>query len=197
MPAHFKRFAATRKIRRVSVDTNVISKAILSVLPAPLPLNSSEAQQSRDSFEALMVILTVAVTPMGIPMVRRELSRRPLFAEFYDIVFDKDCEVPKDVTHIADAYQRETRLRAADAVIAATAAYNRIDVLLTWDKADLLGDHTQQRLREINLQRGIPHPIFATPSEFLSRLVLTDDRTLMLTSSVVPPGFRPRSSLSR
>ncbi len=196
MAYRFHRFSTNRKVRRISVDTNVLSKAILSLLPGP-PLSSLEAQQSRDSLEALMVMLSVAVTPIGIPMVRRELSRRPLFGGFYDIVFEEECRFPKDVGHVADAYQRGTRLHAADALIAATAAYNRIDVLLTWDKNDLLADRIQETLHEINRSRGIPHPVFATPSEFLSRLVLTDDRTLMLTSSVVPPGFRPRSSLSR
>ena len=129
----FERFPETRKIRTVSLDTNVLSDAVYYyILENKAKLGKKEdsyMERITDSVESIMFILSVDLRPIGIELVRKELKKKPMFESLYERVFGEQIKVSRDIKWLAQSYTKHTRLRNPDALILASASCGKVDHL--------------------------------------------------------------------
>lgn len=197
MPKKFQRFYSTKKIRTISFDTNVLSDVpYYYSLEGKCRLakkKKSYLERTSSSVLSIIVTLSLNIRPVGIELVRKELARKPLFADLYDRVFErKQINVNREIKWLAESYMKRINIDGPDALILAAASVGRIDLFLSWNRDDVVNEKNLVKIREINKKRNVHFPIFATPKEFLERIFLTDKKTIWLSQLPVPSQYRPR-----
>lgn len=198
----FKRFPETRKIRTVSLDTNILSDAMYYlILESKGKLTKKPKPQMErfsDSMQALTFILSVNVEPIGTELVRKELKRKLLFARLYDAVFGRNqIKITKEVKWLAKKYVKKTKIDNPDALIMASASRGGVDLFLSWNRDDMVNSKNLEKIAKINKKGNIPLPTFATPKEFLDRVFLTDSNTICLSQLPTPRRFHLKSFWTR
>jgi len=188
----------SRKIRSVSADTNVLLD-----VPNYYSLKARESSltpEERDmlkrcgsSLEVLIMCLTedVKIKRVGLRVVEKELARDLSMLRLYRSVFPPSIKPPQQVKKLAKLYMR-TGIPSADALILALASYLKTDVLFSWNREDIVKKSVQESVEEINRKQRVGTPSFITPSDFLSRIFLSNDKSICLSPSPIPQIYRLR-----
>lgn len=182
----FERFAITKKIRTVSLDTNVLSDIpYYYMLKQKKKLSEKKKlyyERCRKSMDSIILILSVKVKPLGIKVVKKELKRKPAF-------FERQVNINKEIRYLARNYVN-IGIKAPDALILASASVGNVDLFLSWNRRDIVNENNLKTIEKINKKRGVSFPLFATPEEFLERVFLTDRQTICFSQTPIPPGYR-------
>ncbi len=176
----------TRKIRTVSLDTNIV----IDLASEASGYSTSLTQKSLEIF-SILTARNVNMTLMGCPVVRKELQYGGLEA-LYDAISDRESAKGKDVKNLARAYLREINIKPADALIVASLSISKTDVFITRDN-ELAKESVLNKIKEINKPRKIPTPVIVSPSELHERIFLTE-RSICISHSIIHPQFRPKIS---
>lgn len=192
-----------RKIRSVSADTNVILD-----VPNYYPLKARESsltpeekdmlKRCESSIEVIVMCLSedVKIQRVGLRVVEKELAGDPSILRLYKSVFPPSIKPPQQVKKLAKLYM-QAGIPSADAMIIALASYLRTDVLFSWNRQDIVKQSVQHAIEEINRKQRVGTPSLITPSDFLSRIYLSNDKSICLSPSPVLQIYRPRFFLPR
>jgi predicted nucleic acid-binding protein len=192
-----------RKIRRISADTNVLLDVPnYYFLKARDSLNQEEREllkRCASSLEVLVMCLTegIKIERIGLKVVERELAKHPTMLRLYFIVFKPSPKPTPQIKKLAKMYTQQTHLKPADALLLASASYSGVDILLSWNRDDVVKQPTQKLINEINARQRVSAPILITPSDFLSRIYLSNDKSICFSPSPVPQIYRPQFFLPR
>jgi hypothetical protein len=193
-----------RKVRSVSADTNVLLD-----VPSYYPLKAREGsltseekdmlKRCESSLEVLVMCLTedVKIQRVGLRVVEKELAGDPSILRLYKSVFPPSIKPPQQVKKLAKLYMQEIKIPFPDAMIAALASYLKTDVLFSWNRQDIVKQSVQHAIEEINRKQRVGTPSLITPSDFLSRIYLSNDKSICLSPSPVLQIYRPRFFLPR
>lgn len=154
-------------------------------------------QRAAESFEAIIMLLSVNVETVGLSIVRKELSQKPHLTRIYDSTFDRTVRINRDAKSLARAYMLKTSLKAEDALIFALASTGKVDVLLSWNRDDIVNTANLQTVHRINKKRRVRFPIFATPKEFLDRIFMSPAKTICLSHVPIPEQYRLKTFQTR
>ncbi len=194
------------KIRSMSLDTNVISDIPAlsyyeTLLQGGLFLEEGEKthyQRCRSSKKALFILLDFDVRPIGLPIVRKELSVAvPNLRSLYDCLFNVHAPVDNESKALADKYGSALALEPADATVLALACHARVDVLLSWNRHHISRKSTRETLESINAGLHLPTPEILTPDEFLARVMKTEKKAIALSPAPLREIYRVQSYLSK
>lgn len=193
-------FDQLRKIQSLTLDTNILLD--LPEVPRYLdakPKNvEEEARRKRvlDSYMIAVLCLSenISVRKLGMKIVEKELSKsRWLLSIFYSIFPTPALKPDRQAKKLAEAYVTKANLKPADALIVGTATVNNVDVLLTWNRADLARETTRQKIEEINKAARVHIPFVCDPTYFIDRLSGSEGKrkmSLALSPSPVPKAYR-------
>lgn len=193
------------KVQSMTADTNVISDLFaLSYFAAKAKEQYLDEEEKSyharclDSKKALYLMVDFDVEKIGVPMVYRELRESPPMHNVYKRLFEQDARIGRECKGLAEKYVSKAGLKPADALIAAIASANQIDVLLSWNRSHLTNPTHKKEIEEINDAHGTPTPAILTPREFLDRFVKTaNKKTFGLNPSPVLPVYRVDFYLSK
>ena len=193
-----------RKFGSISLDTNVMldipARAYLSSKGNLTPEETKMLKRTEDSLHTVIMCLTeqLRLKKVGVRVVEKELSRNPIMLEIYKSIFPFSVKKSADTLQLAELYQRKIGIPAADSLILATVSLESVDVFLTWNKDDITNEKVQREVEKINHGRRIKVPLFITPTFFMERLMLSEDRkTLCISPSPTPPVYRVHFSPSK
>ncbi len=149
----FERFDITKKIRTISLDTNVLSDVpcyyMLKQKKRLSEKKKSYYERCCKSMNSIILILSVRVKPPGIKIVKKELKSKPAFLELYNAIFEKQISVNKEIKYLAKSYM-STGIKAPDALILASASVGNVDLFLSWNRRDIVNENNLERIRTIN-----------------------------------------------
>ncbi len=193
------------KIRSMTADTNVISDIqALAYYDSRLeegeflpPDEQNYYQRCRSSKKAIFIMLDFKVEKVGLPVVYKELLASPPLHLLYRQLFSSEAAISKESRRLAEKYAQAAGLEAADAAIVALASLNGIDILLSWNRHDIVKAAAIRSVEQINRQAGISTPEIMTPRDFLDRVMLTEKKTIALSPHPLLPVFRADSYLSK
>jgi len=186
----------SRKIRTVSIDTNVISD-ILALKLYHLKKIGGFQDRWEKSFQLLSLLFTVKVKRLGINVVKRELSGYASLRKLYDTVFTKTIPTSTAIRRLAKAYREKINIKPADSFILATASVKNIDCFFSWNRRDIVNVKTLKAVRKINKKRKFKMPLIITPEDFLKRFAISQVFTLGFYREAIPRGYRPHFSSSK
>ena len=197
-------FGPERKIRSIAVDTNVILD--IAGYYAWLPTHKLEDlnedgkrvyQRLRASLELVVLALAedIHVKRVGLRMVEREILKDPSILALYRHAFPGAARPSPEIKRLAKLYVRKLDIPNPDAAILAEASFHGVDVLASWNRQHIVREETLRAIKEVNLARSLQTPVIITPSDFLSRITLSNTRTLCFRPSEVLPVYRLRISL--
>lgn len=194
----------TRKVRRVSADTNVLLDVpnYYHLKERESTLTSEEREMFKrceSSIEVLVMCLTetIKVDRVGLRVVEKELAKNPSILRLYQTVFPPSIKPTPQSKKLAKLYMRQLNVPSADALIIALASYAGTDVLFSWNRKDIVKPSVQTAIEEINKKQNIRTPFLMTPTDFLSRIYLSNDRSICLSPLPIPQRYRPRFFLPR
>lgn len=191
----------TRKIRTISLDTDVISDLIFYDILERKTKPSKEERQyleiCEESFETVLILLSVRVKINGIKVIRKELEKSG-FEELYKKIFiHSEVGIDKEIRNLAKTYIRESEIKDADALILASVSCGNIDIFLSRNRRHMLNPKFQSAIRKINNNRGKRTPLIISPSTFLEHIFLSDKNTICYSRLQLPKEFRPQISFPR
>lgn len=193
MPKNFSRFPETRKIRTISFDTNIISDIMYYyILERKNKLSKKKKEyleRLSDSMESVILSLSVKIKTVGIDVIRKELKYRSLLPKLYKIIFENQVNVNREIKWLAKSYLDKINIESPDALIMASASVGKIDLFLSWNRDDIVKDSNLKIIEKLNKKRRVPFPVFATPSEFLDRIFLSNRMTICLSQLPMPRRF--------
>lgn len=151
-------------------------------------------KRCESSLEVLVMCLSegIKVGRTGLKVVEKELTKNPAMLKLYFMVFRPSPKPTPQIKKLAKMYLQQIHLKPADALLLASASYSRVDVLLSWNRDDIVKEPTQKSVEEINRRQRVPAPVLITPSDFLDRIYLSNDKSICLSPSPVPRIYRPR-----
>lgn len=189
----------TRKIRSVSIDTDVISDILALKLhyTNQIKMDATQLERCEKSFQLLTLIFSVKVKIVGVGVVKKELSVYPSLRELYDKIFDKEVRTSVGIKRLAQAYIERKSIKEADAFILASVSVGDIDCFFSWNRKHIVNDETIRVLMEINKKRNVRTPLIITPEDFLKRFIISQNLALCFSREVIPRGFLPRFSPSK
>ncbi len=173
----------TRKVRTVSIDTDVVNDLIAEGLGY-----SSIITKSSNEIFTVLSAKNIKITFVGCPVVRKELQAIKL-ERFYDVIFDKEVSLSKEVRNLANEYVKQLNIKGSDALIAASASVAGVDIVLTRDKQHMLKYSILDKLREINRKKNVAVPVFISPAELHERIFIAD-RSICVSHEIIPLQFR-------
>jgi len=193
-----KYFGNARKIRRVSLDTNIIIDVLYFIYNQDRrnqsPGEREYLERCETSYNLLFTFLCTRVDLLGIKTIRKELSHKTFLLKVYRSLFPKEVKNTPDVRNLAKVYQTKAGLKAADAVILASVVLGNVDMFCSWNRKDIVRERTLEAIKRINDAKGLKFPLILTPDMFLERFGVTQKRTVLFTVSQIPKVFRPRFS---
>jgi predicted nucleic acid-binding protein len=151
-----------RVLRSAYLDTNVFLAAHeVSPLRAP-------------SRAAIELASSGIVTGVGSPLLRKEIRRAsarlglagPLVD--YPSAIVVELSAGRENSRLAGIYAKSLGIKLADASHLAFAVVGRVDVLVSWNREDLVRQSTRERLERVNATIGLPVPRMVTPSQLLA-----------------------------
>ncbi len=193
-----KYFGEARKIRTISLDTNIINDVLFYIFNQERKILSSFEREYMErckiSYNLLFTFLCTRVKFVGIKTVRKELSYKGALLKVYRSLFLNEVKIKAEIRTLAKSYQKGAGLSPADAAILATVSAGNIDLFCSWNRKDIVKESTLEAIRKINGRMGLKMPLILTPEMFLERFGVTQERTILFTVSQIPKGFRPRFS---
>ncbi len=193
-----------RKVSSMTLDTNVISdipalayyEQVLKTKSIPKD-EQDYFHRCRSSKKAIFIMLDFAIERVGLRIVYKELLVKPPLHMLYKKIFPYDAKVDKRCKRLADAYVRKLSINAADALVVAMSTTNRLDVLLSWNRKDIVNRKNLEAIERINKSAGLKTSEILTPRDFLDRVIKTDRKSVALSPSPLPPIYRVDSYLSK
>ncbi len=200
----------TRKVRSLTVDTNVILD-----LPKIVKFSKEDAEnvnkmsiEKREDFEradasyqSIMMCLTLDIETPFVEMVCRELYKSPILQGFYKETFTKKTSVRRmrqEVSRLSQKYIERTHLGKGDSIVLATVILNRVDFFLSWNRKDILNPNVIKEVRAINDSRNLPTPEIIDPYNFVIRVVVPENsKGFMFSPTPTLPVYRPRFELPK
>jgi len=197
----FDRFGQTRKIRTISLDTNILSDIVYYLILENMgKLDKKRGDfviRLKDSFESVLLILSTRIKPIGINIIRKELRRKEHLVHIYNTIFKEEKKPDKNTKQLANKYTASMNIESIDALIMAIASVNGIDIFLSWNRSDIVNEDNLKKIQNINKERGVYFPAFMTPKEFLDRIFLAENRILCLTQTPAPRRFHLQFSFPK
>lgn len=191
----------TKKIRTVSLDTNVILDVLdLKLYESENKLNlfpSNLVERLESSFQILALLFSVNVKILGAKIVKKELNYSSATRLFYEKIFDDDIKHSVQIRRLAENYKNKLGIGYADAFVLASISVGRIDCFFSWNRHDIVSEVKLKAISEINHGKNIPMPIIIQPCDFLERVILSDSMPFSLCFSreairrVYLPKFSP------
>lgn len=198
---NFKCFDEVQRIRRISVDTNVLSKVMYYIILYDkgklYKKKGISFEELADSLETIIMILSTNIRPVGINIVRKELKKRKDYALLYDSVFKEEVKPNKEIKQLAKFYTNKINIGSADSLIVASASMGKIDVFLSWNRDDIIKKTAIEKIQSINKKRRVHFPILMTPKDFLDHLFFAENRIICLSPIPTPRRFHPRFSFPK
>jgi len=193
-----KYFGQARKIRNVSLDTNIIIDVLFHMYFRDTLSKSSWGrsylERCKESSDLLFTFLCTRVNLFGIRAVRRELSKKSALLKIYRAIFKKEVGKTPEIRSLSKLYEKRANIKPVDAVILATVSVGKIDLFCTWNREDMVKEKSLEIIEKINKSKHLNVPLIITPTMFLERFGVTQRKTVLFTVSKVPPVFRPRFS---
>ena len=195
-----KYFGEARKIRSISLDTNIIIDVLFHMyLRNSLGKGSwvkDYLARCEESYNLLFTFLCSRVKFIGIKSVRKELSSKGLL-NIYRSLFKEEIKMNPQIRGLARLYESAANIKSVDAIILATVTLSDIDLFCTWNREDMVKEKSLQKMEEINREKNLNIPVIITPKMFLERFGITQKKTILFTVSKVPKVFRPRFSFPK
>ena len=193
-----KYFGEARKIRSVPLDTNIIIDGLFHIYLrdtlGKTPWGISYSKRCKESSDLLFTFLCTRVNLFGISAVRKELSGKNALLKIYRSIFKNEIKKTPEIRNLAKIYEKKANIKPVDAVILATASIGKIDMFCTWNREDMVKEKSLEKIEKINKSKHINVPLIITPTMFLERFGITQQKTVLFTVSKVPKLFRPRFS---
>ncbi len=186
---------SSSKLRSVSFDSNVLldilefSRQYQNSTFGSLP--EKEKLRLSDSYSAMVFLLDMKVSFVGLKIVKRELSVNAAASALYGALFPTVPNLPREMRHYVSAYEKEG-LPSADSVVMASCSLAKVDLLLSWNREHISNEATAEAVRKINSRRGSPTPLLLDPTYFLDRAKESDNRTLCFFNQPVLRIYRFR-----
>lgn len=188
----------TKKIRKVSLDTDVISdilyrEALLAERKKSI-FEHFRLQRYEISFGVLNLLFGVRVQLIGSVVVKKELSKKSKYlVNLFDKTFDVTTQLNKKIKNLAKKYEKELKTKPADALILADLSVHGVDCLISWNRKHIVNPENYVVMSKINKYASVPTPMLFTPAEFLERVGL-EPRTnvIWISRQPAPRKFFPR-----
>jgi predicted nucleic acid-binding protein len=186
-------FGKTRKIRSISIDSDIIIDIpALKILQSKYNLSKEEKkylERCEVSLQTLSLVFASKVNVLGTEIVKKELAYSPVLRSLYDRVFDKEVPLSSEAKRLAIMYMKKRKIKPADSFILASISVGKIDCFLSWNREHIVNPEVNKLVREINKDRNLPMPLIITPSDFLQRIVLSPERTICFFRDPIPQKF--------
>lgn len=153
-----------RKVQSAYYDTNVFTEAL-----------TATGETCECSVEALQLASQKVLMCMGSETVRAELkgvqekTGSDILLRVYEDTIHIEVPAVREVWRIQSRYLDEVKIKSADALHLALASFNRADVLLSWNREDIVKEKTIRAVARVNVELRIPVPAILTPRELLTR----------------------------
>lgn len=188
----------SKKIRKVSLDTDVISdilyrEALLTREKTSI-LEHFKLQRSEISFKILNLLFGVKVQLVGSVVVKEELCKKSKYlVKLFEKTFDITTQLNKKIKNLAKKYEEKLVTKPADALILADLSFHEVDCFMSWNRKHIVNPKNYAAMSKINRYSSVPTPMLLTPAEFLERVGL-EPRTnvIWISRQPVPRKFFPR-----
>lgn len=192
-----KDFWKTKKIRTVSLDTDVLSDVLYREIILGKSLQTKEdknyLKRADLSFEILKLFFSVKVTTVGSVVVREELKGGGEFLKnLFDNTFDEIAHMNKVAKRLAEKYESKCKIKPADALIIASLSVKKTDCFISWNRKHIANPKNFQIIKFINKYAALPTPMLFTPLEFIQRVVRDGaSNTIWISHEPNPRKFYP------
>lgn len=185
-----------KKIRTITLDTNIPSDIpsliILQNKTKPSKEDTNFLKRAGNSLEVITLVSAVKLDVVGLDILKKELKIIPSLLNLYSKMLDYEVKSNSRVRKLANDYRERIPIKSPDALILALTSLNKIDCLLSWNREDIVKQSTLKIVKEINEKQKIPTPIITTPDDFLSRIILSTNKTITFFDRPVLSQYRPR-----